>query len=132
MGRDFNVTSFPVKKGGTQVLFSALTATVTAANSPSINMTSYTGGSLQSIVSGNGGAVSFQVLTSEDGITFVPAYTYAATPVVFPPVVTTTGVSAAFQVSGIYAKYVKFVPTVSGLAATPTFSALVSFTPSDS
>lgn len=130
MARDFNVTTFAVIKGATQTLFPALTATVTAANSPSINMTSYTGGSLQVIVSGNGGAVSFAVLTSEDNTTFVQAYTYAATPVAFAPVVTTTATNAAFQIDGIQAKYVKFVPTVSGLAATPTFSAIVSFTPS--
>lgn len=128
MPRDLNVTSFPILKGATQTLFAALTNTVSAALTPSINMVGYFGGSLEVLVTGDG-AISFQVLTSEDNLTFVPAYAYAATPTVLPPIVTTTAISASFQISGIRARYLKLVPTVSGLGTTPNFSAAVYFTP---
>lgn len=127
MSRDFNVNSFSILKGGTNTLFAPLTATVTEANSPAINMVGFYGGSLEVVINSGSGTISFEFMTSETGAEpFYPAFdATVSTPVQIPNITTTTGVSASYQIKGIRSNYLKLVPNVSG-----TVNATVYFTPS--
>lgn len=128
MGKDLNVNNFPVLKEGTITLFSALTATVTEANTPAINMIGARGGSLEVVINSGAGTISFELMSSETGAEpYYPMYNYnLTTPVQYPNITTTTTVSAAYQIgSFINSNWLKLVPNVSG-----TVNATVYFTPS--
>jgi len=124
-----NVYATNYTKGTTQTLFSgAISASVTEANATIINMNTYTGGSLDFTVSSGTGTFAVAIYSSETGTgTFhalnreVDAGTFAA-----PAITTTASTSASYQIKDIKAKYIKFVPTLTG-----TCTATFVFTPSN-
>lgn len=124
-------TPLPVKlqKGTSKVLFGgAIAASVTEANATVIDMTGYTGGSLEVVVNSGTGTFSIALFTKETNSgTFVQMDKMKADGTGmedFPPIVTTASTSKSYSVSGIRANYLKFVPTLTGTA-----NVTITFTP---
>lgn len=129
MPNDLNVTSFPVVKGQPITLFGgAIAASVAETDATVIDMTGYTGGSLEVTI--NSGAGTWSIATTESEIStgvFKTAYGIKAadlTALAIPAIVTVTTVSACYEISNIKSKYLKFVPTL-----TSTCNATFKFTP---
>lgn len=116
-------------KGTAVTLFGgAISASVTEANATVIDMTNYSKGSLQCTVNSGEGTFSLAVLTHETAAgVFVQSYGEKddGSFVVQPAIVTIASTSTSFQIRNINAKYLKFVPTISG-----TVNATFVFTPS--
>jgi hypothetical protein len=129
MALDLNVFVTNPVKGTTVALFGgAIAASVTEANATVINMTKYTGGSLDFLDNSGTGTFAVVMYTSETGTGVfhamqreVDAGTFAA-----PAITTTASTSASYQIKDIKAKYIKFVPTLTG-----TCNATFTFTPSN-
>ena len=123
-----SVKEFP--KGSTIVLQgAAVAASVAEADATVIDMRQFTGGSLDVKVNSGTGTYSCALMASEAG-TGVFHQIFKGkddgTYVTHPPIVTTSTVSAAYQIKDIKANYIKIVPTLTG-----TCNATFSFTPSN-
>lgn len=126
-------TPLPVKlqKGTTKVLFGgAISASVAEASATVIDMTKYTGGSLEVVVNSGTGTFSIALFTKETNAgTFVQMdkmKTDGSGMEDFPAIVTTSATSKSYSISGIRSNYIKFVPTLTGTA-----NVTITFTPSN-
>jgi hypothetical protein len=127
---DLNVFQTNALKGTTQTLFGGnFAATVTEANATSIDMTGWSGGSLDWTLVGNGtGNFAVALYGSEDGVApFHPMYKEvdAGTFSSALSITTPTSASASYAIRDIRSNYIKFVPTLAG-----TVSGIFKFTPS--
>ena len=143
---ELNVYQTNALKGVTETLFGGnFAASVTEANSTSIDMRSWSSGSLDWTLVGNGtGNFAMNLWGSEDNVApFHPVYRETTAGVVastgnsasatftdgwtaFPTITTPTSANANFAVKDIKANYIKFVPTLAG-----TVSGIFKFTPSN-
>lgn len=123
-GKAVNKTyPMPVKtpKRTTQALFGgAIEASVTEANATVIDMTECQGGSLEVKVNSGTGTFSLAFMGAEvnSGV-FKQVYQENAAKSGYeakPALVTTTEVSAVYEISGIKCNYLKLVPTLTGTA----------------
>ncbi len=116
-------------KAATVPLFTGAAASVTAANSPAVNMQNYTGGNLSFVVNSGTGTLSIAVMVADSVAgTFIQASSQGAdnsTVGAVAPIVTTSATNTAIAITGIKANAVKFVPTLTG-----TLNYTITFTPS--
>lgn len=124
---------FPTKlsKGSSKVLFGgAISASVIEANATAIDMTDYTGGSLEFVVNSGTGTFSIALLTKETNsgvfVQMDKMKTDGSGIEDFPAIVTTASTSKSYSISGIRANYIKFVPTLTGTA-----NVTITFTPAN-
>lgn len=124
---------FPIKlsKGSSKVLFGgAISASVAEASATTIDMTGYTGGSLEVVVNSGTGTFSIALFTKESNsgvfVQMDKMKTDGSGMEDFPAIVTTASTSKSYSISGIKANYMKFVPTLTGTA-----NVTITFTPSN-
>lgn len=128
-----DIAPFPTKlsKGSSIVLFGgAISESVTEANATVIDMTDYAGGSLEFIVNSGSGTFSIDLLTKETNsgvfVQMDKMKTDGSGMEDFPAIVTTASTSKSYSVSGIRSNYIKFVPTLTGIA-----NVTITFTPAN-
>lgn len=128
-----DIAPFPTKlpKGSSIVLFGgAISTSVTESNATVIDMTDYSGGSLEFIVNSGTGTFSIDLLTKETNLgVFVQMDKMKADGSGmedFPAIDTIASTSKSYSISGIKANYIKFVPTLTGAA-----NVTITFTPSN-
>jgi len=128
-----SVSPFPTKlsKGSSKVLFGgAVSASVLEATATAIDMTGYSGGSLEVVVNSGTGTFSIALLTKETNtgvfVQMDKMKTDGSGMEDFPAIVTTASTSKSYSISGIRSNYIKFVPTLTGTA-----NVTITFTPSN-
>lgn len=128
-----DIKPFPTKltKGSSIVLFNgAISTSITEPNATPIDMTSYSGGSLEVIVNSGTGTFSIALFTKETNagvfVQMDKMKTDGSAMEDFPAIVTTASTSKSYSISGIRSNYIKFVPTLTGTA-----NVTITFTPSN-